>query len=339
MSDNNREEYDINDTVDFFAGMGSSIEGKSEDKRADGGMSTEKDSELDDFLDLFDDAPSSDCKESVEDKNTNISTRIPNRFSDIGKLLGKKKVKFGLLGLGMLVLSCGVCFSLVLGRQDKKVESEVVIPKEKYLSDELITQEDVDLDTGVLGWCNAFLCKDFESCDEIANVSGYGIMGFDDYTNADVVSNTVYNIMYEKLADSVQSIEVVNKTESSNGDAVYSLKVSYIPYKTIETLDLDLSGYEKICEGYVAGTVTKDEFKAGLEGCFDTWFRDCFAPESSEYAFTFDLAEKKTSTGAYIVPNTTGFVTKLLRETNVQSVELAFENNVTSQLDVVLGDY
>lgn len=339
MSDIIREEHNTENAVDFFAGMASSSEDNSADKEVNGGMLEEKELEADDFLNLFDDAPSSVCKESIEGKTANISTRTPNRLSNIGKFLGKRWVKFGLFGLGVLVLSCGVCFSLVLGKQDKKVESEVSIPKEKYLSDDLITKEDVDLDTGVLGWCNAFLCKDFESCDEISNVSGYGIMGFDDYTNADVVSNTVYNIMYEKLADSVQSIEVVNKTESSNGDTVYALKVSYIPYKNVEALDLDLSEYERLCEGYVAGTVNKDDFKTGLEGCFATWFRGCFAPESSEYVFTFDLAEKKTSTGAYIVPNTTGFMTKLLRETNVQSVELVFENNVTSQLDIVLGDY
>lgn len=200
-------------------------------------------------------------------------------------------------------------------------------------SDALIADETASITSGVIGWCNSFVQKDFAYCDNLAAISNGGITGFNLSGVSNKASERVYDIMYEKLAESIKTIEVID-TQQSGNETVYTLTVTYVPYEEIANIDIDLSGYQTLCDDYLKGNINSEDLEQGLQDCIGDWFSSCFERTDLEYIFTIDMREVN---GRPL--NTVGFVNRLLKESRVKSIEAVFEEQIVPKIDSVLSEY
>lgn len=319
----------------------------------------------DDFLDLFDDVESgagSVKKSNVSDENHDVSSKqeksvgenkskksksrsfqLSNKFGDIKKLSSvfkTKKGKYIILGSCVAAMAIMVSASILIMHNTNKVETESKAKtKEKYLSSALETDEKVDLSSGVLGWCNAVLCDDFETCDAITGAGRYGTMGYQYEVTSNDVSSAVYDIMLTKVSESISTIKVTDKAELENGSVVYSLGVSYRPYNDITGINVDTEKLQSLCDDYIKNKYDADEFKTEVQKLYQDWFDACFVKQDQDYLVTIKLVQQENEDGSISVQNTNTAFTELLNITGVSDIEKVYEKNLINEIAPVMNVY
>lgn len=369
-------ETDEGERVDFFSNLfdevpstngeeeivGVSPEKSLEEPNED--IEESKDSD-DDFLDLFDDVESeawSVEKSNVSDENHDVSGKqekiigeskskksksksfqLRNKFDGLRKLsdvFKTRKGKYIILGSCMAAMAIMVSVSALIMYNTNKVETRnKANTKEKYLSSALETDEKVDLSSGVLGWCNAVLCDDFETCDAITGAGRYGTLGYQYEVTSNDVSSAVYDMMLTKVSESISTIKVMDREELENGSVVYSLGVSYRPYNDITGISIDTDKLQSLCDDYIRNKYDADEFKKEVQELYQDWFKSCFTKQDKDYLVTIKLVQQENEDGSISVQNTNTAFTELLNITGVSDIEKVYETNLINEIAPVMSIY
>lgn len=353
--------------VDFFSELFDEEENKSSNEvtnEARKGIAETKTSD-DDFLDLFDDIESGvtvDDKANVQNKDFNAlsrqenssskikseesklrSFRLRNKFDGLRKLSGvfkTRKGKYIILGSCVAAMAIMVSVSALIMYNTNKVETRnKANTKEKYLSSALETDEKVDLSSGVLGWCNAVLCDDFETCDAITGAGRYGTLGYQYEVTSNDVSSAVYDMMLTKVSESISTIKVTDREELENGSVVYSLGVSYRPYNDITGISIDTDKLQSLCDDYIRNKYDADEFKKEVQELYQDWFKSCFTKQDKDYLVTIKLVQQENEDGSISVQNTNTAFTELLNITGVSDIEKVYETNLINEIAPVMNVY
>lgn len=358
---------EADERVDFFSELLDEEENKSSNKVTDGvrkGIAETKTSD-DDFLDLFDDIESGiavDDKANAQNKDFNAlsqqenfsskikskeskskSFRLSNKFGGLRKLSAVSKTRKGkyiILGSCVAAMTIMVSVSALIMHNTNKVETEnKAKTKEKYLSSALETDEKVDLSSGVLGWCNAVLCDDFETCDAITGAGRYGTLGYQYEVTSNDVSSAVYDMMLTKVSESISTIKVTDREELENGSVVYSLGVSYRPYNDITGISIDTDKLQSLCDDYIRNKYDADEFKKEVQKLYQDWFKSCFTKQDKDYLVTIKLVQQENEDGSISVQNTNTAFTELLNITGVSDIEKVYETNLINEIAPVMSVY
>ena len=353
--------------VDFFSELLDEEENKSSNEVTDGvrkGIAETKTSD-DDFLDLFDDIESGvavDDKANAQNKDFNAlsqqenssskieskesklrSSQLSNKFDGLRKLsdvFKTRKGKYIILGSCVAAMAIMVSVSALIMHNTNKVETESKAKtKEKYLSSALETDEKVDLSSGVLGWCNAVLCDDFETCDAITGAGRYGTLGYQYEITSNDVSSAVYDMMLTKVSESISTIKVTDREELENGSVVYSLGVSYRPYNDITGISIDTDKLQSLCDDYIRNKYDADEFKKEVQELYQDWFKSCFTKQAKDYLVTIKLVQQENEDGSISVQNTNTAFTELLNITGVSDIEKVYETNLINEIAPVMSVY
>lgn len=325
----------------------------------------ESENSEDDFLDLFDDVESGSgvaksanvCDEnddalseqeksigeSKSKKSKSKSFQLSNKFGGLKKLSSvfkTKKGKYIILGSCVAAMAIMVSASVLIMHNTNKVETEnKAKTKEKYLSSALETDEKVDLSSGVLGWCNAVLCDDFETCDAITGAGRYGTLGYQYEVTSNDVSSAVYDMMLTKVSESISTIKVTDRVELENGSVVYSLGVSYRPYNDITGISIDTEKLQSLCDDYIKNKYDADEFKTEVQKLYRDWFDDCFTKQDQDYLVTIKLVQQENEDGSISVQNTNTVFTELLNITGVSGIEKVYEKDLINEIAPVMNVY
>lgn len=353
--------------VDFFSELFDEEENKSSNEvvdRAREGIAETKMSD-DDFLDLFDDIESGVTvgdKANVQNKDFNVLSqqeksslkiesrekklrrfRFSNKFDGLRKLSAVSKTRKGkyiILGSCVAAMAIMVSVSALIRYNTNKVETRnKANTKEKYLSSALETDEKVDLSSGVLGWCNAVLCDDFETCDAITGAGRYGTLGYQYEVTSNDVSSAVYDMMLTKVSESISTIKVTDRVELENGSVVYSLGVSYRPYNDITGISIDTDKLQSLCDDYIRNKYDADEFKKEVQKLYQDWFKSCFTKQDKDYLVTIKLVQQENEDGSISVQNTNTAFTELLNITGVSDIEKVYETNLINEIAPVMSVY
>ena len=353
--------------VDFFSELLDEEENKSSNEvtnKARKGIAETKTSD-DDFLDLFDDIESGVIvgdNANAQNKDLNAlsqqekssskikskeskskSFQLRNKFGGLRKLsdvLKTRKGKYIILGSCVAAMAIMVSVSALIMYNTNKVETRnKAKTKEKYLSSALETDEKVDLSSGVLGWCNAVLCDDFETCDAITGAGRYGTLGYQYEVTSNDVSSAVYDMMLTKVSESISTIKVTDREELENGSVVYSLGVSYRPYNDITGISIDTDKLQSLCDDYIRNKYDADEFKKEVQELYQDWFKSCFTKQDKDYLVTIKLVQQENEDGSISVQNTNTAFTELLNITGVSDIEKVYETNLINEIAPVMSVY
>lgn len=367
LTEEENKASEADERVDFFSELLDKEENKSSNEVTDGareGIAETKTSD-DDFLDLFDDIESGvavDDKANAQNKDFNAlsqqenssskieskesklrSFQLSNKFDGLRKLsdvLKTRKGKYIILGSCVAAMAIMVSVSALIMHNTNKVETEnKAKTKEKYLSSALETDEKVDLSSGVLGWCNAVLCDDFETCDAITGAGRYGTLGYQYEVTSNDVSSAVYDMMLTKVSESISTIKVMDREELENGSVVYSLGVSYRPYNDITGISIDTDKLQSLCDDYIRNKYDADEFKKEVQELYQDWFKSCFTKQDKDYLVTIKLVQQENEDGSISVQNTNTAFTELLNITGVSDIEKVYETNLINEISPVMSVY
>lgn len=367
VSEKENKSSEADERVDFFSELLDEEENKSSNEvtnEAREGIAETKTSD-DDFLDLFDDIESGvavDDKANAQNKDFNAlsqqenssskieskesklrSFRLRNKFDGLRKLsdvFKTRKGKYIILGSCVAAMAIMVSVSALIMYNTNKVETEnKAKTKEKYLSSALETDEKVDLSSGVLGWCNAVLCDDFETCDAITGAGRYGTLGYQYEVTSNDVSSAVYDMMLTKVSESISTIKVTDREELENGSVVYSLGVSYRPYNDITGISIDTDKLQSLCDDYIRNKYDADEFKKEVQELYQDWFKSCFTKQDKDYLVTIKLVQQENEDGSISVQNTNTAFTELLNITGVSDIEKVYETNLINEIAPVMNVY
>lgn len=367
LNEEENKPSEADERVDFFSELLDEEENKSSNEVTDGvreGIAETKTSD-DDFLDLFDDIESGvavDDKVNAQNKDFNAlsqqenssskikskeskskSFRLSNKFGGLRKLsdvFKTRKGKYIILGSCVAAMAIMVSASVLIMHNTNKVETEnKAKTKEKYLSSALETDEKVDLSSGVLGWCNAVLCDDFETCDAITGAGRYGTLGYQYEVTSNDVSSAVYDMMLTKVSESISTIKVTDREELENGSVVYSLGVSYRPYNDITGISIDTDKLQSLCDDYIRNKYDADEFKKEVQELYQDWFKSCFTKQDKDYLITIKLVQQENEDGSISVQNTNTAFTELLNITGVSDIEKVYETNLINEIAPVMSVY
>ena len=279
--------------------------------------------------------------ESKESKSK--SFQLSNKFDGLRKLsdvLKTRKGKYIILGSCVAAMAIMVSVSALIMYNTNKVETRnKAKTKEKYLSSALETDEKVDLSSGVLGWCNAVLCDDFETCDAITGAGRYGTLGYQYEVTSNDVSSAVYDMMLTKVSESISTIKVTDREELENGSVVYSLGVSYRPYNDITGISIDTDKLQSLCDDYIRNKYDADEFKKEVQELYQDWFKSCFTKQDKDYLVTIKLVQQENEDGSISVQNTNTAFTELLSITGVSDIEKVYETNLINEIAPVMNVY
>lgn len=367
LTEEENKSSEADERVDFFSELLDEEENKSSNEVTDGareGIAETKTSD-DDFLDLFDDIESGvavDDKANAQNKDFNAlsqqenssskieskesklrSFQLRNKFDGLRKLsdvFKTRKGKYIILGSCVAAMAIMVSVSALIMHNTNKVETESKAKtKEKYLSSALETDEKVDLSSGVLGWCNAVLCDDFETCDAITGAGRYGTLGYQYEVTSNDVSSAVYDMMLTKVSESISTIKVMDREELENGSVVYSLGVSYRPYNDITGISIDTDKLQSLCDDYIRNKYDADEFKKEVQELYQDWFKSCFTKQDKDYLVTIKLVQQENEDGSISVQNTNTAFTELLNITGVSDIEKVYETNLINEIAPVMCVY
>lgn len=367
LTEEENKASEADERVDFFSELLDEEENKSSNEvtdRAREGIAETKTSD-DDFLDLFDDIESGiavDDKANAQNKDFNAlsqqenssskieskesklrSFQLSNKFDGLRKLsdvFKTRKGKYIILGSCVAAMAIMVSVSALIMHNTNKVETEnKAKTKEKYLSSALETDEKVDLSSGVLGWCNAVLCDDFETCDAITGAGRYGTLGYQYEVTSNDVSSAVYDMMLTKVSESISTIKVTDREELENGSVVYSLGVSYRPYNDITGISIDTDKLQSLCDDYIRNKYDADEFKKEVQELYQDWFKSCFTKQDKDYLVTIKLVQQENEDGSISVQNTNTAFTELLNITGVSDIEKVYETNLINEIAPVMSIY
>lgn len=367
LNEEENKASEADERVDFFSELLDEEENKSSNEVTDGvreGIAETKTSD-DDFLDLFDDIESgvaADAKANAQNKDFNAlsqqenssskikskesklrSFRLRNKFDGLRKLsdiFKTRKGKYIVLGSCVAAMAIMVSVSALIMYNTNKVETRnKAKTKEKYLSSALETDEKVDLSSGVLGWCNAVLCDDFETCDAITGAGRYGTLGYQYEVTSNDVSSAVYDMMLTKVSESISTIKVTDREELENGSVVYSLGVSYRPYNDITGISIDTDKLQSLCDDYIRNKYDADEFKKEVQELYQDWFKSCFTKQDKDYLVTIKLVQQENEDGSISVQNTNTAFTELLKITGVSDIEKVYETNLINEIAPVMNVY
>ena len=367
LTEEENKASEADERVDFFSELLDEEENKSSNEvtdRAREGIAETKTSD-DDFLDLFDDIESGvtvDDKANAQNKDFNAlsqqenssskieskesklrSFQLSNKFDGLRKLsdvFKTRKGKYIILGSCVTAMAIMVSASVLIMHNTNKVETEnKAKTKEKYLSSALETDEKVDLSSGVLGWCNAVLCDDFETCDAITGAGRYGTLGYQYEVTSNDVSSAVYDMMLTKVSESISTIKVTDREELENGSVVYSLGVSYRPYNDITGISIDTDKLQSLCDDYIRNKYDADEFKKEVQELYQDWFKSCFTKQDKDYLVTIKLVQQENEDGSISVQNTNTAFTELLNITGVSDIEKVYETNLINEIAPVMSIY
>lgn len=367
LTEEENKASEADERVDFFSELLDKEENKSSNEVTDGareGIAETKTSD-DDFLDLFDDIESGvtvDDKANAQNKDFNAlsqqqkssskikskesklrSFRLRNKFDGLRKLsdiFKTRKGKYIILGSCVAAMAIMISVSALIMYNTNKVETRnKAKTKEKYLSSALETDEKVDLSSGVLGWCNAVLCDDFETCDAITGAGRYGTLGYQYEVTSNDVSSAVYDMMLTKVSESISTIKVTDREELENGSVVYSLGVSYRPYNDITGISIDTDKLQSLCDDYIRNKYDADEFKKEVQELYQDWFKSCFTKQDKDYLVTIKLVQQENEDGSISVQNTNTAFTELLKITGVSDIEKVYETNLINEIAPVMSIY
>lgn len=367
LTEEENKPSEADERVDFFSELLDEEENKSSNEvtdRAREGIAETKTLD-DDFLDLFDDIElgvAVDDKANAQNKDFNAlsqqekssskikskeskskSFRFSNKFDGLRKLSDVSKTRKGkyiILGSCVAAMTIMVSVSALIMHNTNKVETEnKAKTKEKYLSSALETDEKVDLSSGVLGWCNAVLCDDFETCDAITGAGRYGTLGYQYEVTSNDVSSAVYDMMLTKVSESISTIKVTDREELENGSVVYSLGVSYRPYNDITGISIDTDKLQSLCDDYIRNKYDADEFKKEVQELYQDWFKSCFTKQDKDYLVTIKLVQQENEDGSISVQNTNTAFTELLNITGVSDIEKVYETNLINEIAPVMSIY
>lgn len=367
LTEEENKASEADERVDFFSELLDEEENKSSNEVTDGvreGIAETKTLD-DDFLDLFDDIESGvtvDGKANAQNKDFNAlsqqenssskikskesklrSFQLRNKFEGLRKLsdvFKTRKGKYIILGSCVAAMAIMVSVSALIMYNTNKVETRnKANTKEKYLSSALETDEKVDLSSGVLGWCNAVLCDDFETCDAITGAGRYGTLGYQYEVTSNDVSSAVYDMMLTKVSESISTIKVTDREELENGSVVYSLGVSYRPYNDITGISIDTDKLQSLCDDYIRNKYDADEFKKEVQELYQDWFKSCFTKQDKDYLVTIKLVQQENEDGSISVQNTNTAFTELLKITGVSDIEKVYETNLINEIAPVMSVY
>ena len=367
LTEEENKSSETDERVDFFSELFDGEENKSSNEATNGvreGIAETKMSD-DDFLDLFDDIESGvavDNKANVQNKDFDAlsqqeksSLNIKSKKSKLksfqlsNKLSGSRKLsdvfktrkgKYIILGSCVAAMAIMVSVSALIMHNTNKVETRSKAnTKEKYLSSALETDEKVDLSSGVLGWCNAVLCDDFETCDAITGAGRYGTLGYQYEVTSNDVSSAVYDMMLTKVSESISTIKVTDRAELENGSVVYSLGVSYRPYNDIAGISIDTDKLQSLCDDYIRNKYDADEFKKEVQKLYQDWFKSCFTKQDQDYLVTIKLVQQENEDGSISVQNTNTAFTELLNITGVSDIEKVYETKLINEIAPVMSVY
>lgn len=367
LTEEENKASEADERVDFFSELLDEEENKSSNEVTDGvreGIAETKTSD-DDFIDLFDDIESGvavDDKANAQNKDFNAlsqqenssskieskesklrSFQLRNKFDGLRKLsdvFKTRKGKYIILGSCVAAMAIMVSVSALIMYNTNKVETRnKAKTKEKYLSSALETDEKVDLSSGVLGWCNAVLCDDFETCDAITGAGRYGTLGYQYEVTSNDVSSAVYDMMLTKVSESISTIKVTDREELENGSVVYSLGVSYRPYNDITGISIDTDKLQSLCDDYIRNKYDADEFKKEVQKLYQDWFKSCFTKQDKDYLVTIKLVQQENEDGSISVQNTNTAFTELLNITGVSDIEKVYETNLINEIAPVMNVY
>lgn len=367
LTEEENKASEADERVDFFSELLDEEENKSSNEVTDGAREgiTETKTSDDDFLDLFDDIESGVTvgdNANAQNKDLNAlsqqekssskikskeskskSFRFRNKFDGLRKLsdvFKTRKGKYIILGSCVTAMAIMVSVSALIMHNTNKVETEnKAKTKEKYLSSALETDEKVDLSSGVLGWCNAVLCDDFETCDAITGAGRYGTLGYQYEVTSNDVSSAVYDMMLTKVSESISTIKVMDREELENGSVVYSLGVSYRPYNDITGISIDTDKLQSLCDDYIRNKYDADEFKKEVQKLYQDWFKSCFTKQDKDYLVTIKLVQQENEDGSISVQNTNTAFTELLNITGVSDIEKVYETNLINEIASVMSVY
>ena len=367
LNEEENKPSEADERVDFFSELLDEEENKSSNEVTDGVREgiAETNTSNDDFLDLFDDIESGIAvgdNANARNKDLNVlsqqenssskikskeskskSFRFSNKFSGLRKLSDVSKTRKGkyiILGSCVAAMTIMVSVSALIMHNTNKVETEnKAKTKEKYLSSALETDEKVDLSGGVLGWCNAVLCDDFETCDAITGAGRYGTLGYQYEVTSNDVSSAVYDMMLTKVSESISTIKVTDREELENGSVVYSLGVSYRPYNDITGISIDTDKLQSLCDDYIRNKYDADEFKKEVQELYQDWFKSCFTKQDKDYLVTIKLVQQENQDGSISVQNTNTAYTELLNITGVSDIEKVYETNLINEIAPVMSIY
>lgn len=367
LTEEENKSSEADERVDFFSELFDGEENKSSNEVTDGakeGIAETKTSD-DDFLDLFDDIESGVTvgdNANAQNKDLNVlsqqekssskikskeskskSFRLRNKSDGLRKLsdaFKTRKGKYIILGSCVAAMAIMVSVSALIMHNTNKVETRnKAKTKEKYLSSALETDEKVDLSSGVLGWCNAVLCDDFETCDAITGAGRYGTLGYQYEVTSNDVSSAVYDMMLTKVSESISTIKVTDREELENGSVVYSLGVSYRPYNDITGISIDTDKLQSLCDDYIRNKYDADEFKKEVQELYQDWFKSCFTKQDKDYLVTIKLVQQENEDGSISVQNTNTAFTELLNITGVSDIEKVYETNLINEIAPVMNVY
>ena len=227
--------------------------------------------------------------------------------------------KKGLLGvLVIIVLTSVIIFGLTMYFESNKNKFE----REIFNSQ----------DRGVLSWVSNFTNKDYKSCDDIVLNSNHMICPYN--LTYHVKNPEYYYEMLDNLVDCIDYVKVLSVKQEDDKISVYTLEVSFKPYKRIENLEFNDDKFLETRKGFIQGTINNSEFQSELERVyFDVFDSNCFNESDEEEIRTkvLTLSEKEVN-GVTCVYNTVSFIDELLSDSNIINNVLVYQNQIKSDV-------
>ena len=183
-------------------------------------------------------------------------------------------------------------------------------------------------DSRAVLWLNSFLSHNYEQCDIIA----YDNLVEPNWTNY-MDSYTEISNVISGLVDCIENVTITNKDLN-----VYTVEVTYTPYKKVSEISVDKAYLTKLGERYANNDLYSSELQTELDEIYVNAFKDTvFAKDSESEKTTISLTLSENDVnGVTLVYGTKTFVETLLSDTNILNNLQFYEKNIKSTVEQYL---
>lgn len=189
--------------------------------------------------------------------------------------------------------------------------------------------------TTVEKWLGTFMSKDFDKCDEYIDSECND--GLRINKSLSQTSQMLYYIVYERAVDAISYTQVQSKVLNiEDSTTSYQVEVKYKPYDDFGEIEFDTKGYLSLCESFVDGKISEEEYKQRVVDLCVNCFRNEFKQSKGTQSKTFTIIEKEVD-GTAVICNADEFMNSLLTDTNILTNLEFYTSDVNAKVKDVIN--
>jgi hypothetical protein len=207
--------------------------------------------------------------------------------------------------------------------------------------DSKVQESEINVEnTGVVEWLNAFIAKDYTTCDSMLQDKSDAL--YSTYVLNALNDESYYNMTLDKLVDVIEKVQLESIVRNvDTGITTYTIEVTFKNYKVISDLVYDEHSLDSAKENYYNGDITGAEFQEELSRVYyEIFCNNCFQLDSDTDTRKKDLVlSEKEINGVTCVFGTVSFVDSLLSDSNVTTNLAIYEKDVKEKVNNIIKAY